>query len=126
MCISLAKRFIVPRVLHIKLGIEIMVCDGRHHLCAVHVVNDIQYVFDCCNVCCVDVLILFEHVVLRSCTAKCGTSSIFMSQMAVVFSNAIRTDVSFGFFIINAKESPFSSFCSVLSNAFWVCLVYLA
>ena len=34
-----------------------MVWDGRHHLCAVHVVNDMQYVvFDCCNVRCVDVL----------------------------------------------------------------------
>ena len=32
-----------------------------------------------------------------------------MSQMAVGFSNAIRTDVSFGDFIINAKESSFSS-----------------
>ena len=56
-CISLARRFIVPRVLHIRLGIEIMVWDGRHPLCAVHVVNDMQYVvFDCCNVCCVDVI----------------------------------------------------------------------
>ena len=56
-CDSLAKRFIVPRGLHIRLGIEIMVWDGRHHLCAVHVVNDIQcVVFDCCNVRCVDVL----------------------------------------------------------------------
>ena len=49
-----------------------------------------------------------------------------MSQMAVGFSNAIRTDVSFGVFIINAKESSFSSFCSVSSIAFWSCLVYLA
>ena len=56
-CFSLARCFIVPRDLHIRLGIEIMVCDGRHHLCAVHVVNDMQYViFDCCNVRCVDVL----------------------------------------------------------------------
>ena len=62
MCISLAKRFIVPRVLHIRPGIEIMVSDGRHHLCAVHVVNDMQYVvFDCCNVHCVDVL-FFSNV----------------------------------------------------------------
>ena len=85
-CISLARRFIVPRVLHIRLGIEIMVWDGRHPLCAVHVVNDMQYVvFDCCNVCCVDVIFFFEHVVWRSCTANCGTSSILMSQIAVVF-----------------------------------------
>ena len=83
-------------------------------------------VFDCCDVCCVDVLLFFEHVVLRSCTANCGTSSIFMSQMAVGFPNAIRTDVSFGLFIINVKESSFSSFCSVSSNVFWVCLAYLA
>ena len=56
-CISLAKRFIVPRGLHIRPGIEIMICDGRHHLCTVHVVNDMQYVvFDCCNVRCVHVL----------------------------------------------------------------------
>ena len=39
--------------------------------------------------------LFFEHV-LKSCTANCGTSSIFMSQMAVGFWNAIRTDVSFG------------------------------
>ena len=77
MCISLAKRFIVPWVPHIRLGIENMVWDGRHHLCAVHVVNDMRYVvFDCCNVYCVDVL-FFKHVVLRSCTANCGTSSHF-------------------------------------------------
>ena len=38
-------------------------------------------------------LYFFEHVVLRSCTANCGTSSIFMSQMAIDFSNAIRTYV---------------------------------
>ena len=61
-----------------------------------------------------------------SCTANCGTSSISMSQMAVGFSNAVRTDVSFGVFIITAKESSFSSLCPVSSNAFWVCLVYLA
>ena len=64
----------------------------------------------------------FGHVVLRSCTANCGTSSIFffffMSQMAVSFSNAIRTDVSFGVFIINAKESSFTSFCLVSRSAF--------
>ena len=41
-----------------------------------------------------------------------------MSQMAVGFSNAVRTDVSFEVFIINAKESSFSSFCPVSSNAF--------
>ena len=73
-------------------------------------VNDMQcVVFDCCSVCCVDVVVVvvvvvvfffgggggFEHV-LRSCTANCGRPSIFMSQMAVGFSNAIRTDVSFG------------------------------
>ena len=105
MCISLARRFIVPRGLHIRLGTEIMVWDGRHHLCTVHVVNDMQYaVFICCNVRCVDFfLFFFEHVVLRSCTASCRTSSIFVSQMAVGFWNAIRTDVSFGVFIINAK-----------------------
>ena len=83
-------------------------------------------VFDCCNVRCVDVLLFFEYVVLRSCTANCETPSIFMSQMAVDFSNAVTTDVYLGVFIINAKESSFSSFCPVLSNAFWVCLVYLA
>ena len=71
-------------------------------------------------------LYFFKHVVLRSCTASCGTSSIFKSQMAVDFSNAIRTDVSFGVFIIHVKESSFSPFCPVSGNAFWVCLVYLA
>ena len=61
-CISLAKRFIVPQGLHIRLGIEIMVFwVGRHHLCAVHVINDRQYVvFDCCNVYCVDVYLFFR------------------------------------------------------------------
>ena len=68
--------------------------------------------------------IFFENVVLRSCTANCGTSSIFMSQMAVGFWNAIRTDVPLGVFIVNVKESSFSSFCPVSRNAFWVCLVY--
>ena len=59
-CISLARHFIIPQGLHIRLGIEIMVWDGRHHLCAIHVVNDMHCViFDCCNVCCVDVLIFF-------------------------------------------------------------------
>ena len=33
-----------------------------------------------------------------------------MSQMAVGFPNAIRTDVSFRVFINNVKESSFSSF----------------
>ena len=60
------------------------------------------------------------YVVLRSCTANCGTSSIFlMSQMAAGFVGfATTTNVSFGVFIINAKESSFSSFCLVSSNAF--------
>ena len=71
-----------------------------------------QYVvYDCCNVRCVDVFFFFfEHVVLRSCTANCGTSSIFKSQMAVDFSNAIRTYVSFGVFIINKKNPLFHIF----------------
>ena len=60
MCISPARRFTVPWSLHIRLGIEIMVCDGSHHFCAVRVVNDMYYVvfivvaFDYCNMCCVD------------------------------------------------------------------------
>ena len=50
-----------------------------------------------------------------------------MSHMAVGFPNAIRTDASFGVFIINTTESYFfPSFCSVSSNAFWVRLVHLA
>ena len=63
---------------------------------------------------------LFEYVVLRSCTANCGTSSIFlMSQMAAGFVGfATTTNVSFGVFIINAKESSFSSFCLVSRSAF--------
>ena len=35
-----------------------------------------------------------------------------MSQMAVDFSNVIRTDVYLGVFIVNTKESCFSSFLS--------------
>ena len=91
------------RGLHIRLGIEIMVWDGRHPLCAVHVVNDMQYMCSIrllrCVLCWYSTF--FEHVVLRSCTANCGTSSIFMSQMAVGFWNTIRTDASLGVLIIN-------------------------
>ena len=109
---------IVPRGLHIRPGIEIMVWDGRHHLYAVHVVNDMQcVVFDCCNVRCVDVL-FSEHVVLRCCTANCGTSSIFMSQIA----NAIRTDISFGFFITYTRNPvfhPFVLFQAMRSGSVW-------
>ena len=43
-CTPLARRSIVLRGLHIRLRIEIMVWDGRRHLCAVHVANDMQYV----------------------------------------------------------------------------------
>ena len=64
----------------------------------------------------------FECVVLRSCTANCGMSSIFKSQMAVGFSNAIRTDVSFGVFIINARNPlfhPFVLFQAMHSGSVW-------
>ena len=70
-------------------------------------------VFDCCNVCCVDVLLFFRTCFEVFYCHSCATSSIFMSQMAVGFWNAIRTDVSFGIFIINSRESSFSSFCPV-------------
>ena len=122
MCISLVRCFIVPQGLHIRLGIEIMVWDGRHHLCAVHVVNDMQYVvFDCCNVC-LCWCFIFLNMLFWGHTASCGTSSIFMSQMAVGFSDAMFL---FGVFIINAKESSFSSFCSVSGNVFWVWFTWL-
>ena len=62
-----------------------------------------------------------EHVVLRSCTASCGTSSIFKSQMAVGFWNAIRTEVSFGVFIIN-KKNPFF----ILLSCFKQCVLGLS
>ena len=42
----------------------------------------------------------------------------FMFQMAVGFVGFATTNVSSGVFIINAKESSFSSFCLVSSNAF--------
>ena len=122
MCISLVRRFIVPRGFHIRLGTEIMVWDGRHHLCAVHVVNNMQYVvFDCCRVCCIDVC------VFRTCfqvlySHSCGTSSIIRSQMAVGFWNAIRTDVSFGVFIINTMNPvfhPFVLFQAMCSGSVW-------
>ena len=126
MCISLARRFIVPRGLHTRLGIEIMVWGGRHHLCAVHVVHDMQYsIVAMCSVlgCFVCVFSSFsEHVVLRSCTASCGTSSIFISQMAAAFWNAIRTDVSFGVFIINTRNPvfyPFVLFQAMRSGSVW-------
>ena len=63
-----------------------------------------------------------EHVVLRSCTTSCGTASIFMSQMAVGFWNAIRTDVSFGVFIINAKGILFF----ILLSCFKQCVLGLS
>ena len=93
-------------------------CGKWHAICRIRL---LQCVLCWCST-------FFEHVVLRSCscTANCGTSSIFVSQMAVGFWNAMRTHVSFGVFIINAKESSFSAFCLVSSNAFWVSLVYLA
>ena len=82
-----------------------------------------QYVvFDCCDVCCVDVLLFFEYVVLRSCTANCGTSSIFIFQMAVGFSSAIRTDVSFGVFVVNAKGILFF----ILFSCFKQCVLGLS
>ena len=111
MCISLARRFIIPRGLHIRLGIEIMVWDGRHHLCEVHVVNDMQYVVcDCCDVYCVD--LLFSNMLFWVLYGQLWNVLHFISQMAVGFWNAIRTDVSFGVFIIYVKESSFSSFLS--------------
>ena len=63
-------------------------------------------------------LYFFEHVVLRSCTANCGTSSIFKSQMAVGFWNAIRTDVSLGVFIINKKNPLFHPFVQFQAKRF--------
>ena len=72
-----------------------------------------------CALCC---LIFFEYVVLRSCTANCGMSSIFKSQMAVGFSNAIRTYVSFGVFIINKKNPlfhPFDPFQAMRFGSVW-------
>ena len=78
-------------------------------------------VFDCCNVRCVDVL-FFSNMVLRSYTANCGTPSIFMSQMAVDFSNAIRIYVSFGVFIINKKTPlfhPIVLFEAMRSGSVW-------
>ena len=65
-------------------------CGKWHAICSIRLLQ--------CALCWC--FIFFEHVVLRSCTANCGTSSIFTSQVAVVFANAIRTDVSFGVFII--------------------------
>ena len=95
-------------------------------MCAVHVVNDshaicgirlLQCVLCSCfvfvfQICCFEVLYSQLWNVLH----------FFMSQMAVGFATfvgfATATDVSFGVFIINAKESSFSSFCPVSSNAF--------
>ena len=58
-------------------------CGKCHALCSIRLLR--------CVLCWCSTF--FEHVILRSCAANCGTSSIFMSQMAVDFSNAIRTDV---------------------------------
>ena len=66
-------------------------------------------------------LFFFDHAVLRFCTASCGTSFIFMSQMAVGFWNAIRTD-SFQVFIINKKNPlfhPFVLFQATCSGSVW-------
>ena len=70
-------------------------CGKWHAICSIHLLQR--------ALCWFFFFFFFEHVVLRSCTANCRTSSIFVSQMAVGFWNAIRTDVSFGVFIINAK-----------------------
>ena len=122
MCISLARRFIVPWGLHIRLGIEIMVRDGRHHLCAIHVVHDMQCVVsDCCDVCCVDVL-LFQTCCFEVLYSQLWNVLHFMSQTAVGFWNAIRTDVYFGVFIINKRNPlfhPFVLFQAMRSGSVW-------
>ena len=77
-------------------------------------------VFDCCNVYCVDVFLFFFRKCC--CTASCGTSSIFMSQMAVGFSNAIRINFSLGVFIINTRNPvfhPFVLFQAMCSRSVW-------
>ena len=95
-------------------------------------VNDMQYVvFDGCNVCCV--IILFSFSFLFSFRIRCfevlysqlwNVVHFLMSQMAVGFAACVgfatttTTDVSFGVFIINAKESSFTSFCLVSRSAF--------
>ena len=78
-----------------------------------------------CALCC---FIIFDHVVLRSCTANCGMSSIFKIPDGSRFlkGNKNSTDVSFGVFIINKKNPLFHPFVLFFCNAFWVCLVYLA
>ena len=63
-------------------------CGKWHAICSIRLLQ--------CALCWC--FIFFEHVVLRSCTARCGTS-IFMSQMAVGFWNAIKRYVSFRVFI---------------------------
>ena len=75
-------------------------CGKLHAVCSIRLLQ--------CALCWC--LIFFEHVVLRSCTANCGTSSIFTCQVAVGFSNAIRTVVSFGVFIIYTRNPPFHPF----------------
>ena len=65
---------------------------------------------DCRNVCCAAVLffrtccfeVLYSH--------NCGTSSIFVSQMAVGFWHSIRTEVSLGFFVIKTRNPLFHPF----------------
>ena len=87
-----------------------------------------QYVvFDGCNVCCV--IILFSFSFRIRCfevlySQLWNVVHFLMSQMAVGFAACVgfatttTTDVSFGVFIINAKESSFTSFCLVSRSAF--------
>ena len=91
-----------------------LVCRSRckwHAMCSIRLLQ--------CALCC---FIFIEYVVLRSCTANCGTSSIFKSQMAVGFWNAIRTDVSFGVFIIYVKGVLFF----ILLSCFKQCVLGLS
>ena len=123
MCISLARHFTLLQGLHIRLGIEIMVWDGRHHLCAIHVVNGMHcVVFDCCDVCCVDVLLFLNMLFWGLVQPIVERPPFFISQMAVGFSNAVRTDVSSGVFIVNTRNPvfyPFVLFQAMCSGSVW-------
>ena len=90
-------------------------CDKRHTICSIRL---LQYVLCSFFSFSFSSIMLFE-VLYRH---NCGTSSIFVSQIAAGFWNAIRTDVSLGVFIINTRNllfHPFVLFHVMFSGSVW-------
>ena len=54
--------------------------------------------------CAVLIFYFFEHVVLRSCTANCGTSSIFKSQMVLLEFSSLTKRILFFILLSHFKQ----------------------